>query len=213
MKRTCATVMLGVLVVVGGGAEERRRMNPSPEAVLDLMTSEGVASVSAHWRVLDARVVAAEGKNSAGQTVATFDIEPKAGAADFDDSGWEVADPTGLDDDRRGGGKLCFTWYRINVTLPERLGEAPIEGATVVFETVVDDYAEVWVNGKLPIKLGCVGGPFAAGFNAPNIVTLTNDAKPGEAFQIAVFGANAPLSAPPGNFVFVRSALLRVTPR
>jgi gluconolactonase len=210
--RIAATTLLGALVLVGGGAEELRPA-PAPEGVLDLMTSEGVAVMGAQWRVLDARVVTAEGKNSAGQTVATFDIEPRAGAADFDDSGWEVADPTRLDDDRRGGGKLCFTWYRINLMLPERIGDAPVEGATIAFETVVDDYAEVWVNGQLPIKLGAVGGQFAAGFNAPNIVTLTTDAKAGEKFQIAVFGANAPLSAPPGNFVFVRSALLRATPK
>ena len=35
-------------------------------------------------------------------------------------------------------------------------------GATIVFEVVVDDYAEVWVDGKLAPVLGQMGGAVAA---------------------------------------------------
>jgi gluconolactonase len=41
-------------------------------------------------------------------------------------------------------------------------------------------------------------------------VVLTRDARPGQRFDIAVFGANGPLSNPPGNFIWVRSATLDV---
>src|SRR5207247_1869859 len=77
-----------------------------------------------------------------------------------------------------------------------------------VFEIVLDDYAEVWVNGKLPRVLGQSGGGLIRGFNAPNRVVLGRDVKPGQQFQIAVFGMNGPISDPPANFIWVRSATL-----
>ena len=52
----------------------------------------------------------------------------------------------------------------------------------MAFEIVVDDYAEVWVNGKAPFVLGQNGGSVAAGWNAPNRVVLTKNAQPGELF-------------------------------
>jgi len=94
------------------------------------------------------------------------------------------------------------------VTIPDRVGPFDPTGATVVFEIVVDDYAEVWVDGRLPIVLGQTGGPLIKGFNAPNRVVLGRDVRPGQQFQVAVFGMNGPVSNPPGNFIWVRSATL-----
>jgi gluconolactonase len=81
-------------------------------------------------------------------------------------------------------------------------------GASIVFEVVIDDYAEVWVNGELPLALGDTGGRVVGGFNAPNRVLLTRDARPGERFQLAVFGINGPISASPRNYIWMRSATL-----
>jgi gluconolactonase len=92
--------------------------------------------------------------------------------------------------------------------VPERVGSFDTRGSTVVFEIVVDDYSEVWVDGKLPVALGQTGAQFIKGFNAPNRVVITRNAVPGQRIQLAVFGANGPLSNPPGNFVWVRSATL-----
>jgi len=75
---------------------------------------------------------------------------------------------------------------------------------------VVDDYAEVWVDGKLSPALGQSGGAVVRGFNAPNRVVLTRDAKPGQQFQLAVFAANGPLSVGPDNFLWIRSATLEL---
>ena len=83
-----------------------------------------------------------------------------------------------------------------------------VTGTTVVFELVVDDYAEAWVNGSLPIVLGQAGGRFIRGFNAPNRIVLTRDARPGQRYEIAFLMANGPLSNPPGNYLWVRSASL-----
>jgi len=46
------------------------------------------------------------------------------------------------------------------------------------------------------------------GFNTPNRVVLTRSAKPGQKFQLAIFGMNAPVSNPPGNFIWIRSVTL-----
>jgi gluconolactonase len=103
---------------------------------------------------------------------------------------------------------VCFGWYRLDVTIPDRVGDLDPTGATVVFEVVVDDYAEVWVNGELPLVLGTAGGPVVAGFNAPNRVVLTRDARPGDRFTIAVFAINGPISVAPANYLWMRTATL-----
>src|SRR5262249_21398815 len=144
-----------------------------------------------------------------GPPVNTLDLEPRAGAADFDDRGWELVDPPGLEA-RRGNGKVSFAWYRLALTVPERIGPVPIAGSTLVLEVVVDDYAEIWVDGKLPAVLGQSGGGVVRGFNAPSRVVLTRDAQPGHTFRVAVFAMNGPVSAVPTNFLWFRSATLDV---
>jgi gluconolactonase len=75
----------------------------------------------------------------------------------------------------------------------------------VVFETTVDDYGEIWVDGKLPRVVGQSGGTVAAGFNIPNRLVIGRNVKPGQKIQLAVFAINAPVSASPGNFLFLRT--------
>src|SRR5207248_5594886 len=103
---------------------------------------------------------------------------------------------------------VCFNWYRIAVTIPERVGDLDPTGSVVVFEVVVDDYAEVWVNGAQPLALGDTGGQVVGGFNVPNRVVLTRAARPGQRFTIAVFGINGPISASPANYIWMRTATL-----
>jgi gluconolactonase len=184
-----------------------------PDAIIDLQSEEGVALAQGTWRYSDATVheidfvEVGEDLGPSGPPTRTYDIEPHAQAADFDDTAWPVLPPP--DTQRRlGGGRVCFNWYRIAVTIPRRVGELDPTGATVVFEVVVDDYAEVWVDGKLPLALGDAGGQVIGGFNAPNQVVLTRDARPGQRFHIAVFGINGPISASPSNYIWIRTATL-----
>src|SRR5258705_279727 len=81
-------------------------------------------------------------------------------------------------------------------------------GSRAGMQIVVDDSAVVWLDAHLARRLGQTGGSLIAGFTAPNRVVLTRDARPGQQIQIAVFGANGPLSDPPANFIWVRSATL-----
>jgi gluconolactonase len=184
-----------------------------PDAVIDLQAREGVDLVAGQWRYSDAAVAEIDFVEVAdhlgpGETPnRTYDVEPHAEAADFDDSGWRALEPadTML---RLANGRVCFNWYRIGVTIPQRVGAYDPTGSTVIFEVVIDDYAEVWVNGEMPLVLGQTGGQVAAGFNSPNRVVLTQDARPGERFQIAVFGINGPISASPRNYIWMRTATL-----
>jgi gluconolactonase len=182
---------------------------------VDLRTRDGIALVNGAWRYSDARLVEVDARaagpdlKASGARIRALDVEPKAGAAEYDDSSWAVIDPSSLEA-RRTSGRFALGWYRLDITLPARLGAVDTAGSTVVFEIVVDDYAEVWVDGRLPRMIGQSGGSVVGGFNAPNRVVLTHDARPGQRIRVAVLGVNAPLSDPPANFVWVRSATLDV---
>ena len=184
-----------------------------PDAIIDLQTDEGVALAQGAWRSRDAEVreidfvEVGEDLGPSGPPTRTYDVVPHAQTLDFDDSDWPVLAPA--DTQRRlGTGRVCFNWYRIAVTIPDQVGDFDPTGATVVFEVVVDDYAEVWVDGALPLTLGQTGGQVVGGFNAPNRVVLTRDARPGQRFQLAVFGINGPISASPANYIWLRTATL-----
>src|SRR5262249_30696047 len=189
-----------------------------PDAVVDLQKIEGTALVDGHWRYADARVEkidfvelgSPEDPLGPGTTPnRTYDVVPHAEATEFDDSGWRVLAPeeTML---RLGNGRVSFNWYRIAVTIPDRIGTLDTTGATIVFETVIDDYAEIWVDGELPIALGQAGGTVVGGSNSPNRLVLTSDAQPGQTFQLAVFGINGPISSSPRNYIWMRTATLDV---
>jgi len=184
-----------------------------PDATIDLRTREGVQLVRGAWRYSDVQIIQVDSKGPgrdlkpSGAPVKTYDYRPHAGMAGFDDAAWQVLDPTTLDA-RRGNGKVSFNWYRIHVTLPQTVAALSVAGSIVSFEIVIDDYAEIWVNGKLPTVLGESGGSVVKGWNAPNKVVLTRNAQPGEQFEIAVFGYNGPLSRAPENFIWVKSTTL-----
>jgi gluconolactonase len=216
--RALLSATVAVLVLAGtpsGVAAQITTDAPGgrPTAIIDLATDEGVGLVKGQWRYSDVKIVDVEHRapgldlRPSGPPNRTYDISPHAGAADFDDSAWVMLPAAELQA-RRGNGRLSFNWYRTRVTIPEWIGAFDPTGATVVFEIVVDDYAEVWVDGRLPIVLGQTGGSLVKGFNAPNRVVLGRDVRPGQQFQLAVFGMNGPVSNPPGNFIWVRSATL-----
>ncbi len=185
----------------------------APDAVVDLSTREGVELVKGAWRYSDARLVEVDFKAAGpegqptGAPIRTHDLEPHAGALGFDDSAWERLDPTTLGA-RRGTGRISFNWYRIVVQIPERVDDFETKGSTVVFETSLDDYAEVWVDGEMPRRPAQSGGSVVKGWNAVNRLVVGRGVKPGQRIELAVFGANGPLSNPPTNYIWMRLARL-----
>jgi gluconolactonase len=184
-----------------------------PDAVVDLRTKAGADLVGAHWSFREARIqqTAFRGPGQdlgpTGKPNRTYDIVPRPGLPGFDQSQWEQISADSLEQ-RRSEGRVCFAWYGVNLTLPAKVGAFDVAGATVVFEIVVDDYAEVWVDGKLPFVLGQRGGSVAYGFNAPNRLIVTRNARPEQHIQLDVFAINGPISTSPENFIWLRSATL-----
>jgi gluconolactonase len=184
-----------------------------PEATIDLGKMAGVQLVKGEWRYSDTKIIEIDFKAAGpdgqptGAPNRAYDFTPHAGGTDFDDSKWEVIDPTTLDK-RRSAGKLAFNWYRIKITVPERVDHFDPASSTVVFATSVDDYAEVWVDGELPRAASQSGGSVIKGWNAENRLVIGRGVKPGQTIQLAIFGVNGPLSNPPTNYIYMRYAKL-----
>jgi len=219
VKRFYYLLIVTCLLLIGGWrakasiADDGSTPSGTPRATIDLTTAAGTAMVSGAWRYHDTRIIETEFRSAGpdgqpnGAPVRTYDITPHAGSVDFDDGAWETIAPETLSQ-RRSTGRVCFNWYRITLTVPERIGDFETAGSTVVFQTALDDYAEVWVDGEIPRHLGQQGGSVISGWNAPNRLIIGRNVKPGRRIQLAIFGINGPLSNPPTNFIWVREAKL-----
>ena len=181
-----------------GGADEPAVAGPPPGklfAQIDLMKKAGTELVKDSWRRHLVEFHTGKNKN---------EIEPKAHGK-YDDSKWEVVDDPKALGDPYGPGKFSMAWYRIKVTIPDQVDGKDITGSAVWFRTTVDDYGEVWIDGKLTDSYGKSGRGAISGFNTANEVMLTDSAKPGQTFQIAVLAINGPWGNPPGNNIFFRA--------
>jgi gluconolactonase len=214
--RFTALLVCGTLVFLAGRAVAGTNADAptgKPDASIDLAKKEDVALLKGQWRYSDTKIIevdfksAGPDKQPTGPPNKTYDYSPHAGGVDFDDSKWEVIEPTTLDA-RRSTGRLCFNWYRINVTIPERVGGVDIAGSTAVFQTSLDDYAEIWVDGELSRALDQSGGSVIKGWNAVNRLIINRSVQPGQKIQLAIFGINGPLSNPPTNYIWMREAKL-----
>jgi gluconolactonase len=213
---TLCTLTLAILTLTIAHAKAQTSANTptgKPEATINLATDEGAKLIKGEWRYSDTKIIETDFRSAGadnqptGAPVKTYDYTPKAGGADFDDSKWEVIPAPSLEK-RRGNGRIWFNWYRINITIPERIEGFDPSGSTVVFETSLDDYAEVWVDGEITRALGQMGGSVVAGWNAANRLIIGRNVKPGQKIQLAVFGINGPISNPPTNFIWIRYAKL-----
>lgn len=186
-------------------------------ATIDLATSDGVQLVKGQWRYSDTKIIEVDFKSPGadgqptGDAVKTYDYSPHAGGVDFDDSNWQQLDPATLNQ-RRSTGRLCFNWYRINITVPDQIRNFSPAGSTAVFETSLDDYAEIWVDGELTRALGQSGGSVISGWNASNRLIIGRNVKPGQKIQLAIFGINGPISNPPTNYIWMRFAKVNFYP-
>jgi gluconolactonase len=186
-----------------------------PTSIVDLRTDAAAAIVGAAWKFADADIIAATNNapdqhhKPTGPARATHAVFPTINdAAEIDKRSTPI--PASSLELRRTPGKLALGWYTLTLTVPDRIGDTPTAGTTLVLETTVDDYAEVLVNDRVAPVLGASRGPFAAGWNSPTRVLLTRDAMPGQAFTIRILAANAQLSNPPSNYCWIRGATLQM---
>lgn len=164
-----------------------------PRVALDLNKPEDCRRVKGQWRVGPGLV---PGQPNEGLT-AELQASP-ARLADYDDSGWEVC--ANIRKSRSVG--FTFAWYRITVELPEQVDGVAVTGARVWFETNVDNYGEVWIDGKLDRIAGVI-----TGINAQQRVEVSASAAPGARHVIACLAVNGPLAEPRGG-IFMRYATL-----
>ena len=160
--------------------------------ILDLEQSDDLQNVNGQWKFAPGLV---PGEPNEGLTARI--AETPARLTDYDDSDWEIC--TNLRQGRSKG--FTFGWYRIAITLPQKVDEMEVAGVQVWFETCVDDYGEVWVDGKCDLALSGRGA--ISGFNTPQRVLVTENAQPGAKHVIAVLAINGPLAQPMGG-IFLR---------
>jgi hypothetical protein len=164
-----------------------------PRGVLNLLNPADLQSVQGVWRFAPGLV---PGEPNEG-LVSQLEGSP-ARLVDYDDSGWEVRD----DLTKWVSRGVTFAWYRLKVTLPERVEGRELAGSRCIFETCIDDYGELWIDGDCNRDRGTIQG-----FNVPQRVVISTDPKPGDEHTIALLAMNGPIGAP-GGAVFVRFATL-----
>ena len=161
---------------------------------LDLEDPEELAVLgTTGWRIAPGLV---PGEPNQG-LVAEIRSSP-ARLADYDDSAW---DKDADIQERRSVG-FTFAWYRLHITLPTQVKGEDVAGKRVWFETNVDNYGEIYIDGEIDRVTGVITGN-----NTGKRALVANQAVPGTGHVIAVLVGNAPLGEPVGT-IFMRYATL-----
>jgi hypothetical protein len=164
-----------------------------PRVALDLNKAEDRQKVKGQWRVGPGLVPAEPNEGLTAQLQSS-----PARLPDYDDSGWEVC--TNIRQSRSKG--FTFAWYRIAIEAPEQVDGVAVTGSRVWFETNIDNYGEIWIDGKLDRATGVI-----VGINAQQRVEVSGSAVPGARHVIACLVVNGPLGEPRGG-IFMRYATL-----
>ncbi len=170
-----------------------------PRVSINLNQSDGLDAVKGEWKYAEGYV---PGDPNDG-LVLRSEGSP-ARLADYDDSSWAVSSDISAWASIGASYVTGFSivWYRINITLPESVGGRATSRTRLLFETCVDDYGEIWIDGQCNRDRGAI-----AGFNQPQRVEVSASPSPGGQHTIAVLAVNGPMGAPGGG-VFVRYATL-----
>jgi hypothetical protein len=164
-----------------------------PRVALDLNAAEDRQNVKGQWRVAQGLVPGEPNEGLTAQLLAS-----PARLADYDDSRWEVC--TNIRKSLSVG--FTFAWYRITVELPQSVNGIEVAGSRVWFETNIDNYGEIWIDGQIDRSTGVI-----VGINAQHRVEVSASAVPGARHVIACLVVNGPLAEPRGG-IFMRYATL-----
>jgi len=88
------------------------------------------------------------------------------------------------------------------VEVPATIGGTALAGSRVWFETNIDNYGEIWIDGKIDRSTGVI-----VGLNAQHRVEVSGSAVVGARHVIACLVGNGPLAEPRGG-IFMRYASL-----
>jgi gluconolactonase len=221
LKKVFLFIGSAVFFFIANAQELRELSFGKTDAIVDLKTLAGTGIVNAQWQSLSAEIVPAKFKAPGpsandklflyptGKEINTTNIFPKYGTTEFANATWENVKATDLET-RRGNGLQSHVWYKLKIIIPEKIGNTSAEGTRIIFEIVADDYSEVFINGKLNKTFGARNNGVISGWNTRQRVWLTDNAKVGESFEIAILVTNGPIADIPDNYVWIRSATLDV---
>ena len=165
-----------------------------PRIALDLEKPEDLALLgTTGWRIAPGLV---PGEPNQGLVAELRAVEARL--PDYDDSWW------GKDADfqeRRSVG-FTFAWYRLRITIPQQVKGQEVAGGRIWFETNVDNYGEIYIDGQIdPVNWVITGN------NTSRRALVEQQAVPGNQHVIAVLVCNAPFGEPVGT-IFMRYATL-----
>jgi hypothetical protein len=164
-----------------------------PRIVLNLNQADDQKKVKGQWHVGPGLVPGEPNEGLKAQL-----LNSPARLPDYDDSGWQIC--SNIRKSISVG--FTFAWYRITVELPGQVDGRPLADSRVFFETNVDNYGEIWVDGKIDRAAGVI-----TGINAQQRVEVSAKAVPGAKHVIACLVVNGPLAEPRGG-IFMRYATL-----
>lgn len=147
------------------------------------------------WRIASGLV---PGESNQGLVAELREVEARL--PNYDDSWWDID----ADFQERRSVGFTFAWYRLRITIPEKIKTEDVAGRRIWFETNVDNYGEVYVDGQID-RVNWV----ITGNNAPKRILIEEQAVPGNEHVIAVLVSNAPFAEPVGT-IFMRYATLAV---
>ena len=221
IKKITTAIAFWAIAVLADAQELRELSFGKTDAIVDLKTNAGQRIVNAQWQSLSAEIMPVKFRAAGpsdkdklflyptGKEINTSNIYPKYGTPEFINAKWENVAATDLET-RRGNGLQSHVWYKLKVTIPEKIGNVSAEGTRIIFEIVADDYSEVFINGKLNKSFGARNNGVIGGWNARQRVWLTDKARIGESFDISILVTNGPVADIPDNYVWIRSATLDV---
>ncbi len=161
---------------------------------LDLEDPEELAVLgTTGWRIAPGLVPGEPNQGLVAELLAS-----PARLPDYDDSWWEMD----ADFQERLSVGFTFAWYRLQVKVPAQVKGEDVDGRRVWFETNVDNYGEIYIDGRIDRVTGVITGN-----NTGKRALVADQAVPGTIHLIAVLVANAPLGEPVGT-IFMRYATL-----
>ena len=135
-----------------------------PRATINIGDAAGQAATNSTWKYAIGFVPGQENEG----LVANGEGSP-CRLPGYDDSGWETCQDLSVGI----SSGFTFAWYRTTITIPETVNGRPTNGMRVQFETCVDDYGEIWIDGECNRDRGTVQG-----FNVAQRVQVSSDATP-----------------------------------
>jgi len=100
---------------------------------------------------------------------------PGAHAVAFDDTDWRFVDVG-----HKWWPSDSTCWFRTRITMPERINDVDVSGATIRLRLSIDNEAQAYVDGVLRQQFTRADGD----------IVLTEDARSGQTFSVALHGIN-----------------------